>query len=138
MIIRQENMPFTKEGIVPDLIINPHAFPSRMTMGHILETIFSKLCCLEGCRGDGTVFMPFNKDAVFDKLDDHGYEKYGNEILYNGRTGEQIKTEIFIGPIYYYRLKHMVTDKIHSRSTGPRVQLTHQPTSGRSAGVGYV
>ena len=136
MIISQENMPFTKNGIVPDLIINPHAFPSRMTMGHIMETIFSKLCCLEGTRGDGTVFMPFDKEAVFNTLEERGFDKYGNEVLYNGRTGEQIKTEIFIGPIYYYRLKHMVTDKIHSRNTGPKVQLTHQPTSGRSAGGG--
>lgn len=136
MIISQENMPFTKDGIVPDIIINPHAFPSRMTMGHILETIFAKLCCIEGTRGDGTVFMPFDKEAVFNTLEEHGLEKHGNEILYNGRTGEQIKTEVFIGPIYYYRLKHMVTDKIHSRSTGPKVQLTHQPTSGRSAGGG--
>lgn len=136
MIISQENMPFTKNGIVPDLIINPHAFPSRMTMGHIMETVFSKLCCLEGTRGDGTVFMPFDKEAVFNSLEEYGFDKYGNEILYNGRTGEQIKTEIFMGPIYYYRLKHMVTDKIHSRNTGPKVQLTHQPTSGRSAGGG--
>ena len=136
MIISQENMPFTKDGIVPDLIINPHAFPSRMTMGHVIETVFAKLCCIEGTRGDGTVFMPFDKEAIFNTLEEHGLEKHGNEILYNGRTGEQIKTEIFIGPIYYYRLKHMVTDKIHSRSTGAKVQLTHQPTSGRSAGGG--
>jgi DNA-directed RNA polymerase II subunit RPB2 len=136
MIITQENMPFTKDGIVPDIIINPHAFPSRMTMGHVIETIFAKLCCIEGTRGDGTVFMPFDKEAIFNTLEEHGLEKHGNEVLYNGRTGEQIKTEIFIGPIYYYRLKHMVTDKIHSRSTGPKVQLTHQPTSGRSAGGG--
>jgi DNA-directed RNA polymerase II subunit RPB2 len=136
MIIKQENMPFTKDGIVPDIIINPHAFPSRMTMGHVIETIFAKLCCLEGSRGDGTVFMPFDKEAVYNSLEEHGLEKHGNEILYNGRTGEQIKTEIFIGPIYYYRLKHMVTDKIHSRSTGGKVQLTRQPTSGRSAGGG--
>jgi DNA-directed RNA polymerase II subunit RPB2 len=136
MIIPQEDMPFTKDGIVPDLIINPHAFPSRMTMGHVIETIFAKLCCLEGTRGDGTVFMPFDKEAIFNKLEDYGLEKHGNEILYNGRTGEQIKTEIFIGPIYYYQLKHMVADKIHSRNIGPKVQLTRQPTSGRSAGGG--
>jgi len=136
MIIPQEDMPFTKDGIVPDLIINPHAFPSRMTMGHVIETIFSKLCCLEGTRGDGTVFMPFDKEAIYDTLEERGFEKHGNEILYNGRTGEQIKTEIFIGPIYYYQLKHMVADKIHSRNIGPKVQLTRQPTSGRSAGGG--
>ena len=132
MVIPQENMPFTKDGVVPDLIINPHAFPSRMTIGHLVETVMSKMCCLEGSYGDGTVFLPFDVNEVYDNLEKQGFDKHGNEILYNGRTGQQIETEIFIGPIYYYRLKHMVTDKIHARGTGPRVQLTHQPTSGRS------
>jgi DNA-directed RNA polymerase II subunit RPB2 len=132
MIIPQENMPFTKDGIVPDIIINPHALPSRMTIAHLVETIFCKLCCLEGNIGDGTVFIPLDKDVIYDSLENNGYEKYGNEILYNGFTGHQIHTEIFMGPIFYYRLKHMVADKIHSRSTGPKTQITHQPTSGRS------
>lgn len=142
MIIPQENMPFTKDGVVPDLIINPHAFPSRMTIGHLVETVMSKMCCLEGSYGDGTVFMPFDANELYDNLEKAGFERNGNEIMYNGRTGEQISTEIFLGPIYYYRLKHMVTDKIHSRNgyvdkgavavKGPKVQLTHQPTSGRS------
>jgi len=136
MIISQENMPFTKEGIVPDLIINPHAFPSRMTIGHLVETVMAKVCCLEGVTGDGTVFIPFDKEELYNNLESHNYQRHGNEILYNGRTGEQIKSEIFIGPIFYYRLKHMVADKIHSRSTGAKTQLTHQPTSGRSAGGG--
>jgi DNA-directed RNA polymerase II subunit RPB2 len=136
MIISQENMPFTKDGIVPDLIINPHAFPSRMTMGHLVETVMAKVCCLEGVTGDGTVFIPFDKEELYNNLESHNYQRHGNEIMYNGRTGEQIKSEIFIGPIYYYRLKHMVADKIHSRSTGAKTQLTHQPTSGRSAGGG--
>jgi DNA-directed RNA polymerase II subunit RPB2 len=146
MILEQENMPFTKDGIVPDLIINPHALPSRMTMGHLIETVFAKLCCMKGCYGDGTVFIPFDKDKVFDELEKHNYEKYGNEILYDGRTGRQIDTDIFIGPIYYYQLKHMVVDKIQARGSHikggkfgndvKRIQLTHQPTSGRSAGGG--
>jgi len=136
MILPQENMPFTKDGIVPDIIINPHAIPSRMTIGHLVETVFAKLCCMEGTTGDGTVFIPFDKEKMFDNLEKHNFEKYGNEILYNGRTGDQIKTEIFMGPIFYYRLKHMVADKMHSRDVGPRVQLTRQPTSGRSAGGG--
>lgn len=135
-IIPQESMPFSKNGIVPDLIINPHAFPSRMTIGHIVETVFAKLCCMEGTTGDGTVFIPFDKDAMYTSLENHGYEKYGNEILYNGYSGTQMATEIFIGPIFYYRLKHMVTDKIHARDKGPKTQLTHQPTSGRSKSGG--
>lgn len=132
MILPSENMPFTRDGLVPDLIINPHAFPSRMTIAHLIECVFAKLCTLEGVLGDGTVFLPFDKDQMFERLGDHGFDKYGNEILYNGRTGEMIPTEIFFGPTFYMRLKHMVTDKVHARSTGPKVQLTHQPTSGRS------
>ena len=138
MILEQENMPFTKDGVVPDIIINPHALPSRMTMGHLIETVFAKLCCMEGCYGDGTVFIPFEREQVFDRLSKFDYERYGNEILYDGRTGMQVETSIFIGPIYYYQLKHMVVDKVQSRGVGEvkRVQLTHQPTSGRSAGGG--
>lgn len=132
MILPQHDMPYTKDGIVPDLIINPHAFPSRMTIGHLVETVTAKLCCLEGCYGDGTVFLPFDTEKVYSQLEENGYERHGNEILYNGRTGEQIETEIFMGPIFYYRLKHMVSDKVHARGDGPRTQLTHQPTSGRS------
>ena len=136
MVIPQENMPFNKDGIVPDLIINPHAFPSRMTIGHLVETVTSKLCCYEGTYADGTVFDPFDANEVYNGLEKLGLEKHGNEILYNGRTGEQLKTEIFFGPIYYYRLKHMVADKINARGDGPRVLLTHQPTSGRRKGGG--
>lgn len=138
MILPAENMPFTKDGLIPDLIINPHAFPSRMTIAHLIECVFSKLCTIEGMQGDGSVFVPFDKDEMFERLGSHGFDKYGNEILYNGRTGEMIPTEIFFGPTFYMRLKHMVTDKIHARGPGfgpegaPKVQLTHQPTSGRS------
>lgn len=132
LIIPEVDMPFTKDGIRPDIIINPHAIPSRMTIGHLIETVFAKLCCMDGVIGDGTVFLPFDKSAMFDSLEKYGYEKYGNEVLYNSRTGHQLDTEIFIGPIYYYRLKHMVTDKVHARDKGPKSQLTRQPTSGRS------
>lgn len=132
LIIPEVDMPFTKDGIRPDIIINPHAIPSRMTIGHLIETVFAKLCCMEGTIGDGTVFLPFDKTAMFDSLEKYGYEKHGNEVLYNARTGRQITTEIFMGPIYYYRLKHMVTDKVHARDKGPKSQLTRQPTSGRS------
>lgn len=132
MILPHENMPFTKDGIVPDIIINSHAFPTRMTIAHLVECVFSKLCTLEGVIGDGTVFLPFDKDGMFERLGRHNFEKYGNEIMYNGRTGEMINTEIFLGPTFYLRLKHMVTDKVHARGQGPKVMLTHQPTSGRS------
>jgi len=132
LIIPHESMPFTKDGITPDIIINPHAIPSRMTIGHLLETVFSKLCCMDGTVGDGTVYLPLDQTAMYDSLEKYGYEKHGNELLYNARTGNQIDTEIFIGPIFYYRLKHMVTDKIHARDKGPKSQMTRQPTSGRS------
>ena len=136
MILPQKDMPFSKNGIVPDLIINPHAIPTRMTIGHIVETIMAKVCCMQGVIGDGTVFIPLDQEELYDNLEAENFNRHGNEILYNGRTGQQIETEIFIGPIYYYRLKHMVADKIHARGTGAKVQLTHQPTSGRSAGGG--
>lgn len=136
MIIPEWDMPFTKDGIRPDIIINPHAFPSRMTIGHLVETVFSKLCCLEGMYGDGTCFIPFDKESVFDGLEHRHFERHGNEILYNGKTGRQIETEVFFGPIYYYRLKHMVADKMQARGSGPKVLLTHQPTSGRSKSGG--
>ena len=136
MIIPEENMPYTKDGIKPDIIINPHAIPSRMTIGHLVECIFAKMCCLDGILGDATVFIPIDNEVIHKKLEDNGYEKYGNEILYNGFTGRQIDTEIFIGPTYYFRLKHMVAEKINSRGIGAMTQLTRQPTEGRRKGGG--
>jgi DNA-directed RNA polymerase II subunit RPB2 len=136
MIIPEENMPYTKDGIKPDIIINPHAIPSRMTIGHLVECIFAKMCCLDGLLGDATVFIPIDNEVIHKKLEDNGYEKYGNEILYNGFTGRQIDTEIFIGPTYYFRLKHMVAEKINSRGIGAMTQLTRQPTEGRRKGGG--
>lgn len=136
MILPAEDMPFTKDGIVPDIIINAHAFPSRMTIAHLVECVFAKVCTLEGLTGDGTVFLPFDKNGLFERLETHKFDKYGNEVMYNGKTGEMIATEIFLGPTFYLRLKHMVTDKVHARDKGPRVQLTHQPTSGRSKSGG--
>ena len=136
MIIPEENMPYTKDGVKPDIIINPHAIPSRMTIGHLVECIFAKLCCIEGILGDATVFIPIDNESVYKKLEDNGFNKYGNEILYNGFTGKQIDTEIFIGPTYYFRLKHMVAEKINSRGTGKVTGLTRQPTEGRRNGGG--
>jgi DNA-directed RNA polymerase beta subunit len=133
MIYRQEDMPFTKDGLVPDIIMNPHAVPSRMTIGQLMECIMGKSCVVKGTRGDGTPFTDVNVEDLADSLQTCGLERYGNEIMYNSRTGEMMETEIFIGPTYYQRLKHLVQDKVHSRSNnGPVVMLTRQPAEGRA------
>jgi hypothetical protein len=134
LIIKECDMPFTKEGIRPDLIINPHAIPSRMTLGHLIECIMAKVCAMLGGFGDCTPFInKGTKIGVFGETLTHmGYHSSGNEILYNGMTGEQLESEIFIGPTYYMRLKHMVKDKINYRARGPMTALTKQPVSGRA------
>lgn len=133
MLYRQEDMPFTMEGIVPDIIVNPHAIPSRMTMGQLMECIMGKACAHIGTFGDATAFNGVKVENIADILEKCGMERHGNEIMYNSRTGEQIHTEIFIGPTYYQRLKHMTVDKVHSRSSnGPIILLTRQPAEGRS------
>ena len=132
MVYRQEDMPYTKDGIIPDIIINPHAIPSRMTIAQLIECILGKACALTGAYGDGTPFMETNVHNIANSLKQCNYEEHGNEILYNGFTGRQLNTKIFIGPTYYQRLKHMVEDKIHSRATGPMVLLTRQPAEGRT------
>ena len=136
LVIPEENMPYTKDGVRPDIIINPHAIPSRMTIGHLVECIFAKLCCIDGVLGDASVFIPIENETIHNRLTHNGFNKYGNEILYNGFTGNQIDTEIFIGPTYYFRLKHMVAEKINSRGVGKVMGLTRQPTEGRRKGGG--
>ena len=131
-IIPEENMPFTEDGIRPDIIINPHAIPSRMTIGQLKETLLGKLLLELGLFGDGTSFGDLDIATICKELQKVGYESKGNEILYDGLTGEQITSNIFIGPAFYQRLKHMVNDKQHSRSIGPMVNLTRQPAEGRS------
>jgi DNA-directed RNA polymerase II subunit RPB2 len=131
-IIPERDMPFTKEGIRPDIIINPHAIPSRMTIGQLKETLLGKVLVNLGLFGDGTSFGDFEIKDISKELLKVGFEMNGNELLYNGLTGEQIKSDIFIGPVFYQRLKHMVNDKQHSRSIGPMVNFTHQPAEGRS------
>jgi DNA-directed RNA polymerase II subunit RPB2 len=131
-IINEEDMPYTKDGLRPDLIINPHAIPSRMTIAQLKETLLGKLLIELGLFGDGTSFGELDINTICKELQKYNYESKGNELLYDGRTGEQIETSIFMGPVYYQRLKHMVNDKQHSRNTGPRVCLTRQPAEGRS------
>lgn len=136
MILPPESMPFTKDGLVPDIIINPHAFPTRMTVGHLIECILAKSGCASGFYADGTAFENQDYDKTSEVLDKYGLNLQGDEIMYNGITGEQMKCEVFIGPTYYFRLKHMVSDKINSRDKGQVVGMTQQPTKGRSNGGG--
>ena len=133
MILNPEDMPQTASGIVPDIIINPHAIPSRMTIAQLMETLLSKVGCMTGCLGDGSPFGETTVDDLAAILRDHyGMEPYGNEIMYNGYTGRMMETSIFIGPCYYQRLRHCSADKMHSRASGPLVMLTRQPAEGRA------
>ena len=133
-IVPEENMPFSKNGIRPDIIINPHALPSRMTIGQIVEMLVGKLCLINGCHYDSTPFVnKGNKcEIIGNILTNNNYQSKGNEVLYNGLTGEQIETDVFIGPTYYMRLKQMVKDKINYRARGPREMLTRQTNHGRA------
>ncbi len=136
-IIQECDMPYTKDGLKPDIIINPHAIPSRMTIAQLKETLLGKVLVQLGLFGDGTSFGNLDVKTIAEELQKVGYESYGNEIMYNGMTGEQMETSVFIGPVFYQRLKHMVNDKQHSRSIGPMVNLTRQPAEGRSRDGGF-
>jgi DNA-directed RNA polymerase beta subunit len=136
-IISECDMPFTKNGLRPDIILNPHAIPSRMTIAQLAETLLGKILLELGMFGDGTSFGELDVYTIINELKRCGYESHGNEILYDGYTGEQLETDIFIGPVYYQRLKHMVNDKEHSRAMGPMVNLTRQPAEGRSRDGGF-
>jgi DNA-directed RNA polymerase II subunit RPB2 len=131
-IIEEVDLPFTESGLKPDIIINPHAIPSRMTIGQLKETLLGKVLLELGIFGDGTAFTDLAVSTISKELLKVGYESNGNEIMYNGLSGEQMEMSIFIGPVFYQRLKHMVVDKHHSRSKGPMVNLTRQPAEGRS------
>lgn len=135
MIYNEEDMPFSPvDGIRPDIIINPHAIPSRMTVGQLLECLFGKLACMDGNIKDATAFN-HNQDYIddmYNNLSKHGFNRYGSDTLINGMTGKALQHAIFVGPTYYQRLKHMVDDKIHSRARGPVQVLTRQPVEGRS------
>ena len=134
LIIPEEDMPFTDDGIRPDLIINPHAIPSRMTIGQIIESLFGKVCASYGAFGDCTAFQVkgLNYSTYSPLLVNAGFHSSGNQVLYNGMSGDQIQADIFIGPTYYMRLKHMVKDKINFRARGPNTMLTRQPVQGRA------
>jgi len=134
ILLPEENMPFCSNGIRPDIIVNPHAFPSRMTIGHLIESLIGKACVLNGSYGDCTAWI--NKgpqQAIFgEMLTKQGFHSSGTEVLYNGMNGKQIEADIYFGPTYYLRLKHMVKDKINHRARGPRTVLTRQTVQGRA------
>jgi DNA-directed RNA polymerase II subunit RPB2 len=132
IIMNEEDMPFTAGGLRPDIIMNPHAIPSRMTIAQLMETIMGKICVEKGTFGDGTPYSHLSMKTLSEQMTELGMHPHGNEIMYNGQTGEMMDAEIFMGPAFYQRLKHMVIDKKHYRSRGPIVSLTRQPCEGRS------
>ena len=134
LIIPEKDMPFTKDGIRPDIIINPHAIPTRMTIGQLIESLMGKACVMHGGFGNCTAYTNngTKHESFGSVLTGYGFHSSGTEVLYNGMTGEQVKSDIYIGPTYYMRLKQMVKDKINYRSQGPRTQLTRQTVQGRA------
>src|SRR3990170_1032912 len=136
ILANNEDLPYTAEGISPDILINPHAFPSRMTVGMFMESITGKAAALRGEKFDGSAFVGEKMDEVKKVMDATGFKYSGKEIMYDGRTGKPFPVEVFIGVVYYQKLHHMVADKIHARARGQVQMLTKQPTEGRARGGG--
>ena len=124
-------MPFTSSGITPDIIISPSAIPSRMTIGQLFECVAGKASAIKGHMTDATPFEDYSIEEAKDVLKEYGFDEYGYETMYCGFTGKKMEVQIFIGPTYYIRLKHMVQDKIQVRARGPTTQLTQQPPEGK-------
>jgi DNA-directed RNA polymerase subunit B len=136
ILANNEDLPYTAQGISPDVLINPHAFPSRMTVGMFMESITGKAAALRGNKFDGSAFVGEKMDEVKKVMDATGFKYSGKEIMYDGRTGKPFPVEVFIGVVYYQKLHHMVADKIHARARGQVQMLTKQPTEGRARGGG--
>jgi len=136
LLAKAEDLPYTAEGMSPDVLINPHAFPSRMTVGMMMESVCGKAASFRGKRFDGSAFVGEKMDEVKKVMDAHDFKYSGKEIMYDGRTGKAFPVDVFIGVVYYQKLHHMVADKIHARARGQVQMLTKQPTEGRARGGG--
>jgi len=136
MLVNQEDLPYTEDGVVPDIMINPHAFPSRMTVGQFMESLGGKAASLRCRTVDGSAFLGEKLDDLKPILEEHGFKYSGKEVMYEGRSGKRFPAEVYIGVVYYQKLHHMVADKIHSRARGQVQMLTKQPTEGRARGGG--
>jgi len=136
ILAKDEDLPYTEQGITPDVLINPHAFPSRMTVGMLMESVTGKAAAVRGKQFDGSAFVGEKMDVVKNILDKSGFKYSGKEKMYDGRTGKSFLVDVFIGVVYYQKLHHMVADKIHARARGQVQMLTKQPTEGRARGGG--